>query len=148
MQRTSFSEMSCPVAQALEVVGEWWTLLILRDVFRGRRRFDELQEGLGIARNILARRLSALVGSGVLEKRAYAERPRRYEYRLTAKGRDLFPVLITLMQWGNRWAAPESGPVARLLDRATGTSVEPVLVDAASGKPLSPRDLMLETQAG
>jgi DNA-binding HxlR family transcriptional regulator len=70
MQRTSFSEMSCPVAQALEVVGEWWTLLILRDVFRGRRRFDELQEGLGIARNILARRLSALVESGVLEKRA------------------------------------------------------------------------------
>jgi DNA-binding HxlR family transcriptional regulator len=147
MQRTSFSDMACPVAQALDIVGEWWTLLILRDVFRGRRRFDELQRGLGIARNILARRLAALTASGILEKRAYAERPRRYEYRLTEKGRDLFPVLVTLMQWGNRWSRPAEVPAARLVDRETGAPVEPLLVDAATGEPLAPRRLLLETQA-
>src|SRR5579885_326821 len=110
MRRKSFASMECPVARTLDVVGEWWSLLILRDALRGRRRFEEFQESLGIARNILSRRLKQLVAAGLLEKRCYSERPRRYEYRLTDKSRDLFPVLTTLMVWGNRWACPAQGP--------------------------------------
>jgi DNA-binding HxlR family transcriptional regulator len=142
MQRKSLAGMGCPVAETLEMVGEWWTLLIVRDVFRGIRRFDALQESLGIARNILTRRLRALVGAGILEKRTYCERPRRYEYRLTQKGRALFPVLVTMMEWGNRWARP-SGAAVRLVDAETGDAVRPVLVDAATGAPLEPRKLRL-----
>jgi DNA-binding HxlR family transcriptional regulator len=142
MQRKSFAGMGCPVAETLDVVGEWWTLLVIRDVFRGIRRFDALQESLGIARNILARRLKALVASGILEKRAYAERPPRHEYRLTAKGRALFPVLVTMMEWGNRWAPPDQASV-RLVDAETGRPVRPLLVDAATGAPIEPRRLRL-----
>jgi DNA-binding HxlR family transcriptional regulator len=142
MQRKSLAGMGCPVAETLDVVGEWWTLLVVRDVFRGIRRFDALQESLGIARNILARRLRALVAAGILEKRPYAERPVRYEYRLTQKGRALFPVLITMMEWGNCWARAET-PRVRLLDAETGGEVRPMLVDAATGAPLEPRKLRL-----
>jgi DNA-binding HxlR family transcriptional regulator len=142
MQRKSLSGMGCPVAETLDVIGEWWTLLVVRDVFRGIRRFDALQASLGIARNILARRLRALLDSGILEKRAYAERPVRYEYRLTEKGRALFPVLITMMEWGNRWVLADE-PGARLVDAETGRPVKPLLVDAASGAPLEPRKLRL-----
>jgi DNA-binding HxlR family transcriptional regulator len=142
MQRKSFAGMGCPVAETLDVVGEWWTLLVIRDVFRGIRRFDALQESLGIARNILARRLKALVASGILEKRAYAARPARHEYRLTEKGRALFPVLVTMMEWGNRWAPPDEARM-RLVDAETGRPVRPLLVDAATGAPLEPRRLRL-----
>lgn len=142
MQRKSLTGTGCPVAEALDVIGEWWTLLVIRDVFRGIRRFDALQESLGIARNILARRLRALVAAGVLEKRAYAERPPRYEYRLTEKGRALFPVLVALMSWGNRWALPAETKV-RLIDAETGRAVESLLVDATTGAPLDPRRLRL-----
>jgi DNA-binding HxlR family transcriptional regulator len=143
MQRKSLAGMGCPVAEALEIVGEWWSLLVIRDVFRGIRRFDALQESLGIARNILARRLRALVQAGILEKRAYEERPVRYEYRLTGKGRALFPVLVTLMEWGKRWAPPEERTV-RLVDATTGREVAPLLVDARTGAPLEPRNLRLQ----
>lgn len=136
MQRKSFADMECPTARSLEVVGEWWSLLIVRDAMRGRRRFEEFQESLGIARNILSRRLKRLVAAGLLEKRLYAERPRRHEYRLTDKSRDLFPVLTALAAWGNRWAVPAKGPAMVLIDRETGKPIEPVLVDRSSGKPL------------
>jgi DNA-binding HxlR family transcriptional regulator len=141
MQRKSFAGMGCPVAETLDVIGEWWTLLVIRDVFRGIRRFDALQESLGIARNILARRLRALVAAGILEKRAYAARPVRYEYRLTEKGRALFPVLVTLMQWGSRWSQTR----ARLVDAESGGEITPLLVDATSGAPLEPRRLRVVT---
>jgi DNA-binding HxlR family transcriptional regulator len=141
MRRKSFAEMECPVARTLEVVGEWWSMMILRDAFRGVRRFEDFQARLGIARNILTRRLAALVAAGLLEKRPYSERPPRHEYRLTEKGRDLFPVLVTLMEWGNRWEAPDAGPAVRLVDRATGAPLTPVLADAATGRPLTPRDV-------
>jgi DNA-binding HxlR family transcriptional regulator len=143
MQKKNLTEMECPVARTLGLVGEWWSLLVLRDVFRGIRRFDALQESLGIARNILARRLAALVAAGILEKRAYEERPKRYEYRLTEKGRDLFAVLVSLMEWGNRWAPPDEARV-HLVDRDTGLKVEPLLVDAATLTPLRGRRLALE----
>ena len=107
MKRTSFSGMSCSIAQTLEVVGEWWTLLILRDSFLGVTRFDEWQRRLGIARNVLSARLDALVEAGVLERRRYQEHPPRDEYVLTRKGTDLAPVLDAMRVWGDRYAAPD-----------------------------------------
>jgi DNA-binding HxlR family transcriptional regulator len=144
MQRKRFSDMPCPIARALDIVGERWTLLILRDVSCGVRRFDDLQEKLGIARNILADRLAWLVDQGILEKRAYEARPPRYEYRPTRKGRDFFPVLITLMAWGQRWSPPEDATI-RLVDKESGAVLDPVLVDAHTGRTLEPRAMRLET---
>ena len=103
MLNRDYTGQNCSVARALEVVGERWTLLIVRDVFLGLRRFDELQESLGIARNVLADRLNRLVEDGVLEKVRYSERPERFEYRLTAKGRDLNVAIAGLRQWGDKY---------------------------------------------
>src|SRR5260370_21911790 len=101
MQRRRFDNRECAVAPSLELIGECWSLLIIRDAFRGLRRFESFQTSLGIARNMLSRRLKALVAAGILEKRPYSERPRRYEYRLTEKGRGRMPIMISLMNWGN-----------------------------------------------
>ena len=106
MQRKSFGSMSCPIARSLERVGEWWSILILRDAFRGLTRFDQFQKSLGIAPNMLTRRLNALVESGLLERRAYSEHPPRYEYVLTERGRDFRPVLWALLAWGNKPLRP------------------------------------------
>lgn len=103
MKRASFADMNCSVAQALEVVGEWWTLLIIRDAFFGITRFEDFHHRLGISRNILAARLDGLVDHGVLERRAYSDHPPRHDYLLTAKGRDLWRVVAALRQWGDRW---------------------------------------------
>jgi len=102
MRRTSFGNMQCPIARSLERVGEWWSILILRDAFHGLRRFDEFQENLGIAPNMLARRLKALVEAGLLERRPYNDRPPRNEYLLTQAGRNFRPVLWALLAWGNK----------------------------------------------
>ena len=93
----------CSVARSLEVLGERWTLLVVRDIFHGKRRFDTIQEDLGVARNVLAARLSRLVEEDILEKRPYQERPARYEYFLTEKGIDLWPVLVSLIKWGDKY---------------------------------------------
>jgi len=111
MERKSFTAMDCSVAQSLEVVGEWWSMLIVRDAFLGVTRFEHFQRRLGISRNILRDRLNVLVEHGVFIRVSYSERPPRYDYRLTEKGRDLWPVLTALRQWGDRWAAPEGPPV-------------------------------------
>ncbi|HEY9102821.1 helix-turn-helix domain-containing protein [Chitinimonas sp.] len=139
MQRKSFGNMQCPIARSLERVGEWWSILILRDAFYGLTRFDEFQKSLDIAPNMLTRRLTALVEEGLLERRQYSERPPRYEYHLTERGRDFRPVLLALLAWGNRHFAPEGLSVV-LVDEATGQEVEPVLVDKANGKPITQRD--------
>ena len=146
MQRTRFDNRECPVAQSLELIGEWWSLLIVRDALRGLRRFEAFQASLGIARNMLSRRLKALVAAGILEKRPYSERPRRYEYRLTQKGRELMPVMVSLMIWGNRWTAPEAGPTTLLVDRATGQPIEPRL--SLTGPPLRPDEISLAAGPG
>src|ERR1700682_4443887 len=109
--------MNCSIARALDVVGEHWTLLLMREAFRGVRRFAGFIERLGIAPNILAVRLRRLVEHGILEERAYQERPPRVEYRLTAKGRDLYPVIVALLGWGDRWYA-EDGPPGVLIPAA------------------------------
>ena len=137
MQRKSFETMSCPIARSLERVGEWWSILILRDAFQGLTQFDQFQKSLGIAPNMLTRRLNALVESGMLERRRYSERPPRDEYVLTERGRDFRPVLWSLLAFGNRHFAPEGASV-QVVDRETGLPAEPVLIDRVSGKVMTP----------
>ena len=132
----------CSIAGALEVVGERWSLLIVRDVLLGLRRFDELQASLGIARNVLQTRLARLVDQGVLEKRLYREHPPRYEYRLTEKGLDLWPTLVALMYWGNAHASPPAGPPVLLTHRECGGAVDDHRMCASCGARLSVRDVL------
>ena len=136
MQHKSFGNLQCPIARSLERVGEWWSILILRDAFQGLTRFDEFQKSLDIAPNMLTRRLKALVEAGLLERRRYSERPPRDEYLLTERGRDFRPVLWSLLAWGNKHFAPEGASVL-LVDSETGAPADPVLVDRASGRPLT-----------
>jgi DNA-binding HxlR family transcriptional regulator len=136
MQHKSLGNTQCPIARSLERVGEWWSILILRDALAGLRRFDAFQQSLDIAPNILARRLTSLVESGLLERRQYQERPPRYEYVPTALGRDFRPVLLALLAWGNRNFAPE-GVSVQIVDAETGAVADPVLVDRASGRPVA-----------
>jgi DNA-binding HxlR family transcriptional regulator len=139
MRRTSFGNMQCPIARSLERVGEWWSILILRDASIGLTRFDQFEESLGIAPNILTRRLKSLVEAGLLERRRYSERPPRYEYVLTEAGRDFRPVLWAILAWGNKHFAPE-GPSVVIVDSKTGAPADPVLVDRKSGRPLASPD--------
>lgn len=122
MKKTSFADMNCSIAQALEIVGEWWTLLILRDAFLGVRRFDDFVERLGISRNVLADRLDKLVAAGVLDRRPYDEGRGRYDYVLTDRGRDLWPVLTTLREWGDRWIVGDGNEPLVLEHRSCGAT--------------------------
>jgi DNA-binding HxlR family transcriptional regulator len=140
VERKSFVEMRCSVAQCLEVVGEWWSMLILRDVFLGVTRFDDLQARLGISRNILNHRLSHLVEAGVLAKVPYREHPPRYDYRLTDKGRDLWPVLTAMRQWGDKYAAPD-GPPVEVTHQGCGQVTTAVMVCSVCREPLHARDV-------
>jgi DNA-binding HxlR family transcriptional regulator len=111
--KRDYEGQNCSIARALEVVGERWTLLIVRDAFLGVRRFDEFQERLGIARNVLADRLNRLVDEGILERVPYSERPERFEYQLTRKGRDLVPALVSLGQWGDKYRSEKPPTLLR-----------------------------------
>jgi DNA-binding HxlR family transcriptional regulator len=142
MQRASFSDMQCPVARSLERVGEWWTILILRDAFHGLTRFDQFQKSLGIAPNMLTRRLASLVEDGLLERRRYSDHPPREEYVLTPRGRDFRAVLVALTAWGNRHFADE-GIASMLVDIETGEQADPVMVDRRTGKPIDGRNFRL-----
>jgi DNA-binding HxlR family transcriptional regulator len=136
MERKTFRNMPCPIARTLDRVGEWWSILILRDAFHGLTRFDQFQESLEIAPNMLTRRLTGLVEDGFLERRRYNEHPPRYEYVLTAKGRDFWSVLVSLIAFGNRHFAND-GVMSRVVDAETGKPVDPVLVDHDSGRVLN-----------
>lgn len=142
MKRTSLAGMDCSIAHALDQVGEWWSLLIIRDCFFGFTRFEQFQRRLGIARNVLSDRLESLTGSGILERTEYQARPRRFEYRLTAKGRDLFPVLMTLRQWGDRWAT-EGAPPITVEHRGCGQIGDALLHCSECGERLSDRDVKI-----
>ena len=135
MQRKRFDAMQCPIARGLEHVGEWWSILILRDAFRGYTRFEQFREDLGIAPNMLTRRLDALIASGLLERRPYSEHPPRDEYVLTERGRDFRPVMLALLAWGNRHFPPDRHNV-QIVDEASGAVVDPVLVDPSTGRPV------------
>ncbi|MCU1685907.1 MAG: hypothetical protein JWQ81_6646 [Amycolatopsis sp.] len=136
MQRKSFEDMTCSLALCLEQVGEWWSLLILRDALHGLTRFDEFERSLGISTNSLARRLKALTESGLLERRQYQDRPPRYEYLLTERGRDLQPAIESLRAWGAKHGPARTAPV-RLVNRETGLVADPELIDKRSGQPIN-----------
>lgn len=142
MQRTSFRGMNCSVARCLDVIGEWWTPLILRDMFMGISRFDDFQARLGIARNILADRLSRLIEAGVIEKAPYQEHPARFDYHLTEKGGDLWKVLTAMREWGDRWEAPE-GPSVQIVHKSCGHVTSSKLVCAECGAKLERRQVRL-----
>ena len=141
MLKNDYENQVCSIAGTLEVVGERWSLLIVRDVLLGLRRFDEIQANLGIARNILQTRLTRLLEHGVLERRPYQERPLRYEYRLTEKGLDLWPAIVALMRWGDRYAAPRAGAPVLLEHRGCGGAVDEHRICGACGERLSVRDV-------
>lgn len=141
MRRTSFSDMSCPIARSLDLIGEWWSLLIIREAFWGTRRFGEFEAHLGIAPNVLTQRLARLVEGGILEVVSESQNGRALEYRLTPKGMELSPVLVALAQWGDRNLPRPEGPATRVVERATGQDVARVTVMSASGQPLNPREI-------
>ncbi len=141
----TYDSQICSVAGSLEVVGERWTLLIIRDAFMGARRFEEYQRRTGMARNILAARLNRLVDEGILERAAYQEHPVRYEYRLTEKGIDLWPVIVSLLHWGNRYVYPGRAPVL-LVHKQCGGAVSEHRICETCGALLGPRDV--EARAG
>jgi DNA-binding HxlR family transcriptional regulator len=139
MQHKSLGEEPCPIARGLEHVGEWWSILILRDALDGRRRFDEFQRNLPIAPNMLTRRLSALVDAGLLERRRYNEHPARYEYVPTEAGIDFQPVIAAMFSWGRKHYGPN--PLRSLfVYRATGAEAEPVVIDAVTRLPITALD--------
>jgi DNA-binding HxlR family transcriptional regulator len=137
----------CSIARSLEIVGERWTLLVLRDAFLGVRRFEDFQRSLSVARNVLTERLGRLVDEGVLERRRYQERPERFEYRLTEKGIDLWPVMVHLLQWGDRHYADDAGPPMVLAHRSCGGGVDERLSCAACGAALGPHDVVATPRA-
>jgi DNA-binding HxlR family transcriptional regulator len=146
MLKNDYDSQTCSIAGALEVVGERWSLLIVRDIFLGLRRFDEIQGDLGIARNVLNTRLARLLEHGVLEKSIYQEHPPRYEYLLTEKGLDLWPTVVALMKWGDRYAAPAAGPPVLLEHRGCGGAVDEHRICEECGARLEVRDV--KAQAG
>jgi DNA-binding HxlR family transcriptional regulator len=142
MRRKSFGDMACPIARSLERVGEWWSMLILRDALAGMTRFEQFRESLGIAPGMLTRRLDALVAAGLLERQRYSAHPPRDEYHLTERGRDFRSVLVAMLAWGNRHFAPEGASVV-IVDAATGMPADPILVDRATLRPLVAPDYRL-----
>ena len=143
MKYKCFADMNCSLAKTLDIVGERWTLLILRDAFFGVKRFVHFERNLGIAKNILCDRLAKLVDNEVLRKVDVGEHGSRFEYRLTEKGRDLFPVVVALRQWGDKWNPAPDGQPLDLRDRESGQPIQAVTVQNAKGEPLSIRDVLV-----
>jgi DNA-binding HxlR family transcriptional regulator len=137
---------TCSIGRAMEILGERWTFLILRESFYGVRRFSDMQRNLGIARNILSARLQNLVRAGILERRRYQAEPERYEYKLTDAGRALYPAIITIMRWGDEHLVDDGPPV--VLRHSCGAEAEPVLVCAHCREPMHPRDVTPEPGPG
>jgi DNA-binding HxlR family transcriptional regulator len=142
MQPRTKPRSECPTARTLESVGEWWSILILRDAFQGCTRFDEFQQSLGIAPNILARRLKHLTAQGLFERRLYHNKPKWYEYVLTQKGRDFFPVVVTMFAWGSKHLSAH-GEALLMADRASSLRVEPIVVAAGTLAPITLDNIVL-----
>ena len=148
MRRASFDDMNCSIAQSLEVIGEWWTLLILRDAFFGVTRFEVFQERLGIARNILTTRLDTLVDHGVMERRTYDEARGRHDYVLTAKGKALWPVLVTIRQWGDEWVVGKGNEPVRMEHATCGARSHASLTCDHCGERINRRDVRVVAGPG
>ena len=146
MRRTRFADAPCPIARATDLIGDWWTPMVLREAFLGRKRFDEFQKALGLSRPVLAQRLSRLVDEGLLEKVLYQERPRRHEYRLTDKGTAFFDVLAAMWRWGEDWLWEDGAPPLEMIDARTGEPVRAVVLDENTGKPIDPGQLGLRVR--
>ena len=142
MQRTKFGDMACSIARTIDVVGEPWSPLVLRDVYVGMNRFDQIQQDLGISRKVLAERLNHLVVHGVLERRPYDNRP-RFEYHLTPKGTELFDVLMVMVGWGDKWTAGEAGPPVLYRHHACGEVSRVDLRCSSCGEPMHATDIDL-----
>jgi len=142
-----FADQNCSIARALEVIGERWTLLVMREILLGRRRFADLQRNTGIAKNILSDRLQTLVDQGLLERRLYSERPESFEYRPTQKGLDVAPVLVALLRWGDQYAAPD-GPPRVYVHTACGYDADPQLHCTHCGESIVPRELKVRPGPG
>jgi DNA-binding HxlR family transcriptional regulator len=140
MKWRDVGELECSVARALALVGDRWTLLVLRDAFLGARRFGQFR-AVGLTRHRLADRLRRLVAAGVFDRVPYRERPPRFEYRLTDKGRDLYPVVVSLTRWGDRWMAGAAGPPVELVHRDCGHTVMPRLTCPHCARPVTARDM-------
>ncbi|MGN6481261.1 winged helix-turn-helix transcriptional regulator [Luteibacter sp.] len=145
MDIEKLSSGTCPISRALALVGDAWSALILRDASRGMTQFDQFRTSLGIAPNILSRRLKALTEAGVLEKRRYSERPPRDEYILTPAGVDFLPILAAMGEWGRRHNG--AGRLSVLVNPKTGERVEPLVIDRVTGQPLTPATMRLEMPA-
>ncbi|MEW2504087.1 helix-turn-helix domain-containing protein [Amycolatopsis sp. NPDC047767] len=148
MKRTSFAQWPCSIARTMDLLGDWWTPLVLRDAFYGVTRFDEFQQALGIARNTLADRLRRLVDEGLLEKVAYQTEPVRYDYVLTDKGKDFFGVLIAMTAWGDRWLAGEAGPPITTHHEKCGHDTHAEVVCAHCGEPLTAEETRMRRGPG
>jgi DNA-binding HxlR family transcriptional regulator len=143
MRHDALRNEHCAIARSLSVLGERWMFVVLRQAFMGARRFEDYQQVTGIARNILTDRLNGLVEEGILERRPYAEHPGRtlYQYRLTEKGLELYPILLTLMKWGNKYGGFENGPPVRLIHRTCGKETVPEFVCSECGGEIDPREM-------
>ncbi len=139
MRRTRFDTDPCPIARTADLLGDWWTPLVVRELVLGGRRFGDLQERLGINRSVLSQRLRRLEEEGVVARRRYQEHPPRHDYELTEKGRDLWAVLAVMWDYGRRWMFDDDQPPLDLIDKRTGHPVRPRVVDGATGEPLDPR---------
>jgi DNA-binding HxlR family transcriptional regulator len=148
MQRTDFSLMTCSIARSLAVAGEPWSPLVLRDVWVGINRFDDIQRDLGVSRKVLTERLKALVDAELLERRAYSERPPRHEYVLTPKGAEFIDVLMAMAAWGDKWTAGEAGPPVEIVHDSCGEVTQMVPTCAACGEELIPGRGHLHAQPG
>jgi DNA-binding HxlR family transcriptional regulator len=144
MRRTRFDDWPCPIARTTDLVGDWWTPIVMREAFLGRRRFEDFQRALGVPRAVLTQRLTRLVDEGMLAKVAYEDRPVRFEYRLTDKGRAFWDVLAAMWRFGDDWLFTGRTPVM-LVDRETGQEVRPAVVDENTGAPLDVRRLTVTT---
>ena len=144
MTPVDFAKMECSVARTLDTIGDRWSLLILRDAFYGVRRFEDFREDLGVARNILTDRLQKLVLHGVLDRVQYEAKPPRFEYRLTDKGRDLLPVVLTMMRWGNKWTQDAEDYPVTLTHTTCGHDTEPVVTCSHCGEELLRRELRVD----
>jgi DNA-binding HxlR family transcriptional regulator len=141
MRRTSFASMSCSVARSLEQIGDWWTLLVIREAFYGTRRFKDFEAHLGIAPNILSGRLSKLVEHGIFVITETTPGGKALEYRLSDKGRDLFPIIVAIAQWGDKHASGPKGPPIRIVERTTQEEIAPITLRSSRGQPLNPREV-------
>jgi DNA-binding HxlR family transcriptional regulator len=141
VRRTPFADWPCSVARATDILGDWWTPLVLRESYYGVRRFDDFQRSLGIGRNILTQRLHRLVDEGLLERRQYHDHPARHEYVLTEKGRDFFPVIAAIGRWGDRWLAGDDGPPIVLHHTTCGHDLQAEVVCSQCGERVELRDV-------